>query len=105
MSLQWPIRPAKPDRSLTAIGGQRRWPDVTNPATGKLIARVGIVGAAETERAIAAADKAMQTWKARPAKERADILRQWYKLIMANQEDLAIIMTAEQGKVLAESRG
>jgi succinate-semialdehyde dehydrogenase/glutarate-semialdehyde dehydrogenase len=79
--------------------------NVTNPATGELITEVGVVGAEETGRAIAAADAAMQGWKARPAKERADILRRWYELIMANQEDLAIMMTAEQGKVLAESRG
>jgi succinate-semialdehyde dehydrogenase/glutarate-semialdehyde dehydrogenase len=79
--------------------------DVTNPATGELITRVGMVGADETSQAIAAADAAMQDWKARPAKERAVVLRRWYELIVANQEDLAIIMTAEQGKVLAESRG
>lgn len=79
--------------------------DVTNPATGELITRVGTVGADETSQAIAAAEAAMQDWKALPAKERAVVLRRWYELIMANQEDLAIIMTAEQGKVLAESRG
>ncbi len=79
--------------------------DVTNPATGEVIATIETVGAAETEQAIAAADIAMQSWKARPAKERADILRVWYNLIMANQEDLAIIMTSEQGKALPESRG
>jgi succinate-semialdehyde dehydrogenase/glutarate-semialdehyde dehydrogenase len=96
-------------RTQSFINGQ--WLDnggslaVTNPATGALITEVGIVGAAETGQAIAAADAAMQGWKSRPAKERADILRRWYELIMANQEDLAVIMTAEQGKVLAESRG
>ncbi|RDE19697.1 NAD-dependent succinate-semialdehyde dehydrogenase [Motiliproteus coralliicola] len=79
--------------------------DVTNPATGKLITSIEVAGAAETEQAIEAADKAMQSWKALPAKARADVLRAWYNLIMANLEDLAIIMTAEQGKVLAESRG
>ncbi len=78
---------------------------VTNPATGELIIEVAKVGAAETARAIAAADTAMQEWKKRPAKARAQILRKWYDLMMANQEDLARIMTAEQGKVLAESRG
>jgi len=78
---------------------------VTNPANGELIATVAKLGAAETARAIAAADRAMQEWKALPAKARANILRKWFDLMMANQEDLAIIMTAEQGKVLAESRG
>lgn len=78
--------------------------DVTNPATGQLIAQVGTVGSAETTQAIAAAAGAMYSWKARPAGERAKLLRRWYELIIANQEDLAILMTAEQGKVLAESR-
>ena len=78
---------------------------VTNPATGALIIEVAKVGATETARAIAAADTAMQDWKTLPAKSRAQILRRWFDLMMANQEDLAIIMTAEQGKVLAESRG
>jgi len=78
---------------------------VRNPATGEIITEVAKVGAAETGRAIAAAERAMQEWKKQPAKSRAGILRKWYELMMANQEDLARIMTAEQGKVLAESRG
>jgi succinate-semialdehyde dehydrogenase/glutarate-semialdehyde dehydrogenase len=78
---------------------------VDNPATGEIIIEVAKVGAAETRRAIEAAQAAMTDWKARPAKERAQLLRKWYDLMMANQEDLAIIMTAEQGKVLQESRG
>jgi succinate-semialdehyde dehydrogenase/glutarate-semialdehyde dehydrogenase len=78
---------------------------VTNPADGALIAEVAKVGAAETSRAIAAAGTAMQEWKARPAKARAQTLRRWYDLMMQHQEDLAHIMTAEQGKALAESRG
>jgi succinate-semialdehyde dehydrogenase/glutarate-semialdehyde dehydrogenase len=78
---------------------------VTNPANGDTIATVAGVGATETARAIAAADRAMQEWKRRTAKSRAQILRRWYDLMMAHQEDLAVIMTAEQGKVLAESRG
>ena len=78
---------------------------VTNPANGELIATVAKLGAPETARAIEAADRAMQEWKTLPAKARANILRKWFDLMMANQEDLAIIMTAEQGKVLAESRG
>ncbi len=78
---------------------------VLNPATGEEVARVASCGAAETASAIAAADKAMVEWKARPVKERAAILRRWFDLSMEHQEDLARIMTAEQGKVLAEARG
>ncbi|PLW83192.1 succinate-semialdehyde dehydrogenase (NADP(+)) [Kineobactrum sediminis] len=77
---------------------------ITNPATGAVIAEVAKTGAAETRRAIEAAQRAMDKWKILPAKQRAQILRKWFDLMMANQEDLAIIMTAEQGKVLAESR-
>ena len=78
---------------------------VTNPVNGELIVEIAKVGAAETRRAVEAADTAMQDWKALPAKSRSQILRRWFDLMMDNQEDLAIIMTAEQGKVLAESRG
>ncbi len=78
---------------------------VSNPANGEHLADVASVGAAETRRAIEAADVAMQSWKAQPAKTRANVLRRWFELIMANQEDLAQLMTLEQGKVLAESRG
>jgi succinate-semialdehyde dehydrogenase/glutarate-semialdehyde dehydrogenase len=78
---------------------------VTNPANGELIIEVARLGATETARAIAAADRAMQGWKLLPAKSRAGILRKWFDLMMQHQDDLAIIMTAEQGKVLAESRG
>ncbi|QFU75115.1 succinate-semialdehyde dehydrogenase [Halioglobus maricola] len=79
--------------------------DVRNPATGELITQVASVGATETARAIAAADAAMQSWKKVPAKARAQVLRKWFDLMMENQEDLAQLMTAEQGKVIAESRG
>ena len=79
--------------------------DVTNPVNGEVIASVPMLGAEETRAAIEAADKAMKGWKALTAKERANIMRDWYNLIMENQEDLAQIMTAEQGKPLAESRG
>jgi len=79
--------------------------DVTNPVNGEVIASVPMLGAEETRTAIEAADKAMKGWKALTAKERANIMRDWYNLIMENQEDLAQIMTAEQGKPLAESRG
>ena len=78
---------------------------VTNPATGEHLADVSSVGAAETRRAIAAGERAMQEWKALPAKARCDLLENWYQLIIENTEDLALIMTAEQGKTLTESRG
>lgn len=78
---------------------------VTNPATGELLAEVANVGAAETERAIAAANVAGPAWRATTAKERSGILRRWFDLIMANQEDLAVLLSAEQGKVLVEARG
>ena len=78
---------------------------VTNPATGETIASVPYCGAAETERAIAAAEVALQTWRQRTAVERSRILRRWYDLMLANQDDLAAIMTAEQGKPLAEAKG
>src|SRR5512134_503032 len=79
--------------------------DVTNPADGSVIGSVPKMGAKETRRAIAAANRAWPEWRARTAKERAVILRRWYELMMANQEDLARLMTAEQGKPLAEGRG
>ena len=78
---------------------------VTNPANGEVITQVAKLGAAETSRAISAAQRGMNEWKKLPAKARAGVLRKWFDLMMANQEDLALIMTAEQGKVLAESRG
>ncbi|CAL94537.1 NAD-dependent succinate-semialdehyde dehydrogenase [Azoarcus olearius] len=79
--------------------------DVRNPADGSLVATVPDMGAAETRRAIAAADAALPAWRARTAKDRALILRKWFDLILAHQEDLAQLMTAEQGKPLAEARG
>lgn len=78
---------------------------VTNPATGEVIGRVPKLGAAETKTAIAAAEKAQREWAARTAKERAGILRKWFELMMANQDDLGRILTAEQGKPLAEAKG
>ena len=78
---------------------------VKNPATGEVVAMVPKMGAAETRRAIEAANRALPGWRKKTAKERAAILRKWFDLMMANQEDLAIIMTAEQGKPLAESKG
>jgi succinate-semialdehyde dehydrogenase/glutarate-semialdehyde dehydrogenase len=79
--------------------------DVHNPATGAKLGTVPKMGAGETRRAIAAASAAMPAWAKKTAKERAVILRRWYDLMMANQDDLAVLMTAEQGKPLAESKG
>ena len=84
--------------------GEARFP-VTNPADGTVLASVPDMGAMETRRAIAAAEAAWPAWRSKTAKERANILRRWYDLIMAAQEDLAVLMTAEQGKPLSESRG
>ena len=78
---------------------------VLNPATGETIAEVARCGQAETRRAIAAAERAQKDWARRTAKERAVLLRKLFDLMMANQEDLARILTAEQGKPLAEARG
>lgn len=78
---------------------------VINPATGEVIGTVPKMGATETGRAIDAAAAALPAWRARTAKDRSAILRRWFELIMANQNDLAVIMTAEQGKPLAESKG
>ena len=79
--------------------------EVDNPATGEIIGRVPRMGAAQTRQAIAAAARAFPTWRAETAKERAQVLRRWFDLMVANQEDLARLMTLEQGKPLAESRG
>ncbi|WP_454753255.1 NADP-dependent succinate-semialdehyde dehydrogenase [Cupriavidus necator] len=86
------------------IDGERRI-DVTNPATGERVGQVPQLGAEETRQAIEAANRAQPAWRARTAKERSALLRKWFELIMANQEDLARIMTAEQGKPIAEARG
>jgi succinate-semialdehyde dehydrogenase/glutarate-semialdehyde dehydrogenase len=98
-------------RMQAYIGGE--WADasngathaVVNPATQEQIGTVPDMGVTETRRAIEAAKAAFPAWAARTAKERAVILRRWYDLMMANQEDLATLMTAEQGKPLAESKG
>jgi succinate-semialdehyde dehydrogenase/glutarate-semialdehyde dehydrogenase len=78
---------------------------VMNPATGAQLGTVPRMGAAEARRAVEAAQAAWPAWRARTAKERSVVLRRWFDLVMANQEDLAILMTAEQGKPLVESRG
>lgn len=79
--------------------------DVTNPATGEVVASVAKCGTAETRRAIAAAEIAQRSWKLKTAKERSALLRRWFNLMMENQDDLAAILTAEQGKPLAEAKG
>lgn len=79
--------------------------EVLNPATGELIGTVPMMGAEETRRAIEAADKAQSTWSKKTGKERSSILRRWHTLIAENMEDLAILMTHEQGKPLAEAKG
>jgi len=78
---------------------------VTDPATGQTIAELSDMGVAETKRAIDAAARALPAWRAKTAKERAAILRRWYELVLAHAEDLALLMTTEQGKPLAEARG
>ena len=79
--------------------------EVNNPATGEVLGTVPKMGTAETRRAIEAADAALPAWRAKTAKERAVILRRWFDLMMANQDDLAAILTAEQGKPLTEAKG
>jgi len=88
---------------INADGGETF--TVLNPATRENVADIAKCGTAETRRAIEAADKALVGWRAKTAKERAAILRNWFNLIMENQEDLAQILTAEMGKPLAEARG
>ena len=78
---------------------------VTNPARGDVICHLPDLGRAETARAIDAAQKAMKDWAARTGKERAAVLRKWFDLMMANQDDLGKILTAEMGKPLAEAKG
>ena len=79
--------------------------EVSNPANGAVLGTVPAMGAEDTRRAIERADAAWPEWRSRSGKERAAILRRWFDLMMANQEDLAMLMTAEQGKPLAEARG
>ncbi len=86
------------------VKGNARF-DVHDPATGLKLADVANQGPADAEAAIAAADKAWPAWREKTAKERANLLRKWYDLLMANQDDLGRIMTAEQGKPLPEAKG
>jgi succinate-semialdehyde dehydrogenase/glutarate-semialdehyde dehydrogenase len=105
------LKDARLFRQQAYINGQ--WVDadnrstfeVTDPADDSVLGRVPNMGAAETSRAIEAANAAWPGWRAKTAKERAAILRRWYELMLATQEDLAHLMTAEQGKPLAESKG
>lgn len=92
------------DGKWSDADGGKTYP-VYNPATGKKIAEVAKCNQSETRRAIEAANKAYPAWRAKTAKERGQILRRWYELMLENQEDLARIMTVEQGKPLTESRG
>lgn len=103
----------RPDLLCSAglINGQWRMAEsgesfaVTNPANGETVSTVPRFGKNETEQAITAANQALPAWRSKTAKERAAILRRWYELMMANQEDLATILTYEQGKSLTEARG
>ena len=79
--------------------------EVTNPATGAVLGTVPKLGATETRQAVEAAAQAFPAWRRKTAQERSALLRRWFELMMENQEDLAVLMTAEQGKPLAESRG
>jgi succinate-semialdehyde dehydrogenase/glutarate-semialdehyde dehydrogenase len=101
----------RPDllREAAYIDGQWRGAEgtllVTNPANGRPLGRIPDLGANDASDAVAAADRALAGWKRRTARERGQILRRWFELMMANQEDLARLMTAEQGKPLDEARG
>src|SRR6266568_7064182 len=95
-------------RSQWLIDGEWRGEGVLpikNPATGELLAQIPNGGAAEADQAVEAAVRAQKDWARRTAKQRGVILRKWFELIVAAREDLAIIMTSEQGKPLAEARG
>ena len=106
-----PLKDEKLFRQQCYVDGQ--WADadskqtvvVSNPATGAAVGTIPRMGAAETRRAIEAADRALPAWRAKTGKERAAILRKWFDLMLANQDDLALIMTTEQGKPLAEAKG
>ena len=86
------------------VAGSSRFA-VDNPASGEVIAQVSNLGATEAEAAIVAAETALPAWRAKTAKERSSILRRWFELIVANSDDLARILTLEQGKPLAEAKG
>src|SRR5512135_2974810 len=110
-------RPALPLKDPSLLRQQcyvdGRWVDaddrstmpVTDPATGAAVGTAPLFRAAETRRAIEAADRALPAWRAKTAKERAAIMRKWNDLVLANLDDLALILTSEQGKPLAEAKG
>jgi succinate-semialdehyde dehydrogenase/glutarate-semialdehyde dehydrogenase len=89
----------------TSAEGARNLIEVDNPATGEIVGTVPRLGRAETRLAIDAAARAFPAWRRKTAKERAIVMRRWFDLMMANQEDLARLMTTEQGKPLVEARG
>ena len=98
-------------RTQAFVGGRWSGADsgsvttINNPATGKQIVYVPNMGAAETRRAIEAAHAAFPAWKQKTGKERSGLLRRWFELVMANQDDLALILTSEQGKPFGEAKG
>ena len=85
--------------------GSGKTTDVSNPATGEIIGAVPTMGTQETAHAISAANDAWPAWRKKSAKERAGYLRRWNDLMLEHADDLALLMTAEQGKPLAESKG
>ena len=87
------------------VGGTGKVIEVENPATGEIVGAVPSLEAADIEQAVAAAEKAFRSWSALAAKERATILHRWFSLLVENADDLAALMTAEQGKPLSEARG
>lgn len=87
------------------VAGTQKAIEVTNPANGKIVGKVPSLQATDVEKAITAAEKAFRSWSALAAKDRTAILRRWFDLIVANADDLAAIMTAEQGKPLPEAKG
>ncbi|PRY62766.1 succinate-semialdehyde dehydrogenase/glutarate-semialdehyde dehydrogenase [Vreelandella songnenensis] len=105
------LKDAALQREACLVGGEwvgaddNGFDDVTNPADGSVIGRIPRLGEAETLRAIDAAEEALPAWQALTAKARGALLRRWHDLLLEHQEDLAALMTAEQGKPLAESRG
>jgi succinate-semialdehyde dehydrogenase/glutarate-semialdehyde dehydrogenase len=106
-----PLRDPQLLRDRAYVAGQWAAADsgatvsIANPASGEVIASMPDMGAAETRRAIEAADAAWPAWRALTAKQRGAILKKWHDLIVANADDLALLMTSEQGKPLAEARG
>ncbi|WP_155247826.1 NAD-dependent succinate-semialdehyde dehydrogenase [Variovorax paradoxus] len=88
---------------VAARGGASH--EVRNPANGEMIAAVPDMDVADTDRAVAAAQAALPAWRARPAKERSALLRRWHDLVLGAEQDLALLMTLEQGKSLAEALG